>query len=159
MPPKPSVRANGKNKPKPKVTPADRVRLEWAGFETWLAAQRKEAEVQNEVRGRVLWQQIESKKRTLPQGFHPTLTKEFEEEMQKFAYETGSELVHRSRDEWERRLETAGLKAEDWDPMTLEEQEAVQSALAGLSDEEEDFAAHEGLETGEYSAPHQFVSD
>jgi hypothetical protein len=45
MPPKSAIRASGKPKPKPKMTPADRVRLEWAGFEAWLAVQRKEVEV------------------------------------------------------------------------------------------------------------------
>lgn len=154
MPPKSAVRASGKNKPKPKVTAADRVRLEWAGFEAWLDAQRKEVEVREEVRVQALRQQIESKKKTIPKGFHPTLMKDFEEGKEKIAYEEGYGLIHRSRDEWERRLEKAGLKAEDWDPMTYAEQEAVRSALAGFSDDDEEFATREAFEAAESSVLH-----
>ena len=155
MPPKP-----GKNKLKPKVPiPGDRVRNEWAGFEVWLETQRKEVAVQKEVKVRALQQQTEAKKRTLPKGFHPTVMKDFEDGKQKIAYEEDYELIHRSRDEWERRLEKAGLKAEDWDPMTLAEQEAVRSALAGLSDEDEDLETHEIFEFTENPALHQHVGE
>lgn len=158
MPPKPAVRASGKSKLKPKISLADRVRHEWAGFEVWLEGQRKQVDVQKEARVRALYQQIESKKRTLPKGFHPTLMKDFEDGKQKIAYEEAYELVHRSRDEWEQRLEKAGLKAEDWDPMTLAEQEAVRSALAGLSDDEDDFSTRENFDFVENPALHQFAA-
>jgi hypothetical protein len=64
--------------------------------------------------------------------------------------------VLRSRDEWDDRLGKAGLKAEDWDPMTYAEQEAVKAALAGDSDDE-DYAPPEVPETVDSSSLHRNV--
>lgn len=85
-----------------------------------------------------LSQQTESKKKKLPKGFHATLVKEFEDAREKAVRDSEREIVGRFRVEWEERLEKAGLRAEDWDPMTIAEQEAVRAALAGPSDDEED---------------------
>lgn len=136
MPPRSALRPNGKIK----TTLADRVRLEWSKFEAWLDTQRKEADVRIEGALHDLRLRMETTKRSLPKGFHPTLMKEYENEKRMIIddKEERSVLVIRSRIEWEERLEKAGLKAEDWDPMTFAEQEAVRAALAGDSDEEEE---------------------
>jgi len=158
MPPKSAFRTTGTSKPKPvakaKVTPADRARLEWAAFDSWLSVQRKEAEVGKTVKLQELRVELESAKKTIPKGFHSTLMKGYEEKKIKIAKAVQSELVLRSRDEWDERLEKAGLKAEDWDPMTYAEQEAVKAALAGDSDDE-DYAPHEIPETVDSSAMHR----
>lgn len=158
MPPKSAFRTSGKPKPAPKptVTPADKVRHEWAAFETWLSIQRREAAVGVAAKLQELRQQMESTKKTVPKGFHPTLMKEYEESKQGVGKEVEYGLVLRSRDEWDQRLETAGLKAEDWDPMTVAEQEAVRAALAGDSDDE-DYVAHETFETVNSSVMHHNV--
>jgi hypothetical protein len=160
MPPKSAFRTTGTSKPKPvakaKVTPADRARLEWAAFDSWLSIQRKEAEVGKTVKLQELRLELESAKKTIPKGFHSTLMKGYEEKKIEIAKAVQSELVLRSRDEWDERLEKAGLKAEDWDPMTYAEQEAVKAALAGDSDDE-DYAPHEIPETVDSSALHRNV--
>jgi hypothetical protein len=158
MPPKSAVRANGKSKaskaqpqaqppPQPKATPADRVRLEWAGFEVWLSSQRKEVGGKKQIKLEELRQQIEFTKRTIPKGFHPTVMMGFEEKKEKVVKEIEYELVLRSRDEWDERLDKAGLKAEDWDPMTFEEQEAVKAALASDEEENESEETSENIES------------
>lgn len=152
--PKPTIRTTAMpvSKPKPNKivvvapTPADKVRLEWAQFETWIAAQRKDASVTRESELSAAKQQMETKKRSLPKGFHATLMKDYEDGRQKIIRASERLLVDRFRVEWEERLEKAGLNVEDWDPMTPVEQEAVRSALEGPSDEEEDHTASHDIE-------------
>ena len=166
MPPKSAIRTAGKPKPKPQpqlqpkvtLTPADRVRFQWATFETeWLSVQRKELEVKKTGKLQELRQQMESTKKTIPKGFHPTLMREYEERKQGVAKEVEFELVLRSRDEWEERLDKAGLNAEDWDPMTSAEQETVRKALAGDSGDEE-YPTHVIPEAVNNYPSHQNVS-
>jgi hypothetical protein len=160
MPPKSAFRTTGSSKPKPvakaKVTPADRARLEWAAFDSWLSIQRREAEVDKTAKLQELRLELESAKKTVPKGFHATLMKGYEEKKKEIAKGVQFELVLRSRDEWDDRLEKAGLKAEDWDPMTYAEQEAVKAALAGDSDDE-DYAPPEVPETVDSSSLHRNV--
>jgi hypothetical protein len=160
MPPRSALRASGKSK----VTLADRVRLEWSKFEIWLETQRKEADIRIDDALQDLRQRMEITKRGLPKGFHPTLMKEYENEKRMILddREERAVLVMRSRVEWEERLGKAGLKAEDWDPMTFAEQDAVRAALAGDSDEEEEeeeYVSSNSLGSGQDTATHWNVSE
>ncbi|KZP23426.1 hypothetical protein FIBSPDRAFT_858364 [Athelia psychrophila] len=154
--PKPSARAAAQppapppSKPKakpaaPTVTPADKVRREWAQFEGWVAAQRKEAAGARESELLMAKQQMEMKKRGLPRGFHSKLVKEFENTKRKAERASERVLADRFLAEWEARLGRAGLNLEDWDPMTPADQEAVRSVLEGPSDDEADEAAAQEL--------------
>lgn len=104
---------------------SDRVRLEWIKFEVWLESEHKQLDIQRGAALREIKLRLDSSRRD------PTLTRGYEEEKEKLLdpmhdLET---LSLRFQAEWHRRLAKSGLKAEDWWPMTPDEQKAVRAAF------------------------------
>ncbi|KAF8189781.1 hypothetical protein K438DRAFT_1763427 [Mycena galopus ATCC 62051] len=111
------------------MQPSERVRRQWLAFEQWVALQRGAMEKQlleNFQDMDVKWNA--TRNRSTKQDHDKT----------KAAYrrELKDGLVTLAREDWQRRLQEAGLKDEDWGEMTMTETRAVENLLGGNSEEE-----------------------
>ncbi|KAL1744600.1 hypothetical protein HDZ31DRAFT_11905, partial [Schizophyllum fasciatum] len=108
----------------PPPTRQSRVRDLWAAFEQWHAQARGAADAKRVEAYKTLDKQYKSNnKKNRPSKA------EHEKAKEQKAREIDLELVHTARDEWERRLDEAGLRAEDWDDMSVGETRAVEKLL------------------------------
>jgi len=111
--------------PQPTPTRSDRVRQLWAQFEAWHAAETKRIEQQVTSELKDLdnkWQKTPSKKRG-SKAEHEERKKTRRKEIQKTF--TGNMV----REEWQNRLDKAGLQSDDWTNMTEVEQRSVERIL------------------------------
>ncbi|THU88743.1 hypothetical protein K435DRAFT_599662, partial [Dendrothele bispora CBS 962.96] len=109
----------------PKMTASDRVRQLWAQFEIWHAAETKriEKQVTDELRELdTKWRQTPSKKRS-PKAEHEARKKTRRGEIVKTF---NGNVV---REEWQKRLDGAGLQSDDWTDLTDIEQQQVEKIL------------------------------
>ncbi|KAJ7207210.1 hypothetical protein GGX14DRAFT_567764 [Mycena pura] len=114
------------------MLPADRVRRLWHGFEQWVATVPRLAMEEN----------IADKFREMDAEWTATPTRtrlpkpDHEKNKLKYRRDLEDGLVIFAREEWQRRLEEAGLRDEDWGEMTFKETLAVERLLGGDLDEE-----------------------
>ncbi|KAJ6608296.1 hypothetical protein B0H10DRAFT_528142 [Mycena sp. CBHHK59/15] len=114
------------------MQPPQRVRRQWHAFEQWIenvprvAMERERTEAFRDMDAK--WNVTPAKMRPSKQDHEKnkaTLRRELEEG-----------LITLAREEWQRRLEEAGLRDEDWGEMTFKETLAVERLLGGDLDEE-----------------------
>lgn len=116
---------------------SDRVRRLWLAFESWLAQQQVHARKRRDD----LLGDMDKKWRATPARFREQES-EHDANRMKLLRDLDEELVLAARTEWDRRLDNAGLKAEDWIDITLEETLAVERALGWELDDENSPATH-----------------
>ncbi|KAI0353384.1 hypothetical protein OH77DRAFT_1522573 [Trametes cingulata] len=121
--------------PAPRTAPAqkrtftrsDRVRAEWHDFEAaWVRPRQSQIEQELEE----LFKAAERTIRTKGKGGTPNGMDKIVNQMQR-------DFALAARDEWDARLQRAGLQAEDWTDMTLEEMISVEQVLAYEDSESE----------------------
>ncbi|KAI0367183.1 hypothetical protein BV20DRAFT_1054995 [Pilatotrama ljubarskyi] len=101
-------------------TRSDRVRAEWHDFEaTWVRTNQSQIERELDE----LFKAAERTSRAKGKGGTPSGMDKIVSQMQR-------DFALAARDEWEARLQRAGLQAEDWTDMTLEEMIAVEQVLS-----------------------------
>ncbi|KAJ7163477.1 hypothetical protein C8R43DRAFT_283339 [Mycena crocata] len=114
------------------MKPADRVRRQWHAFEQWVETVPRVAMEQAILEA--------SKENDAKWNATPTRTRPSKQDHEKnkatYRRELEDGLVTLAREEWQRRLEQAGLRDEDWGDMTFKETLAVERLLGGDLDEE-----------------------
>ncbi|KAG6335321.1 hypothetical protein ID866_3769 [Astraeus odoratus] len=116
--------------PQPIDTPASKVRREWERFiGNWYEPQKKKLEEQ-------LHKELATKYKK--SGSSKAQQKARDSELQQKLTQLAEQLAEPARSEWEKRLEAAHLREDQWIDMTLEEQRAVLSVFIGFFGDEED---------------------
>ncbi|KAJ7028003.1 hypothetical protein C8F04DRAFT_1120727 [Mycena alexandri] len=114
------------------MKPSERVRRQWRAFAQWVeTGPRVEMErgiTENFHNMDAKWNATTLRTRPSKQ--------DHEKSKATFRRELEDGLVTIAREEWQRRLEAAGLKDEDWGEMTFKETLAVERLLGGDLDEE-----------------------
>ncbi|KAJ7509437.1 hypothetical protein B0H11DRAFT_1249638 [Mycena galericulata] len=114
------------------MVPAERVRRQWHAFEQWVdtvprvAMEKEIAETSQNMDAK--WTATPARNRSSKQDHEKNKTA--------FRRELEDGLVTLAREEWQRRLEQAGLRDEDWGEMTFKETLAAERLLGGDLDEE-----------------------
>ncbi|KAI0646111.1 hypothetical protein C8Q79DRAFT_926156 [Trametes meyenii] len=104
-------------------TRSDRVRAEWRNFEeTWVVVRQKQIEKELDALFKEAEQTSRAKGKARSGGTP--------DGMDKIVSTMQREFALAARDEWEARLQRAGVQAEDWTDMTTEEMIAVEQVLA-----------------------------
>ncbi|KAJ6493003.1 hypothetical protein C8R45DRAFT_927800 [Mycena sanguinolenta] len=114
------------------MQPSERVRRQWLAFEQWIETVPRAA-----MEKQILetFQDMDAKWKTTPARTRPT-KQDHDQAKAAFRRELEDGLVTLAREDWQRRLEEAGLKDEDWGEMTFKETLAVEKLLGGDLDEE-----------------------
>ncbi|KAL4073630.1 hypothetical protein J3A83DRAFT_4370917 [Scleroderma citrinum] len=116
--------------PQPVESSATKVRREWQKFITdWYEPQQKK------IREQI---QKELATKYKKSGSLKTQQKARDSEFQQKISKLALQLAEPARIEWEKRLEAAQLREDEWDDMTSEEQQAVLSVFVGLFGDEEE---------------------
>ncbi|KAI6001556.1 hypothetical protein F5J12DRAFT_842939 [Pisolithus orientalis] len=116
--------------PPPVETPATKVRKEWQKFiVAWYEPEKKKLEEQLQKELTTKYKKSGSSK-----AQQKARTAELEKKLSNLA----KQLAERARNEWERRLEAAQLRENQWDDMTSEEQQAVMNVFVGFFGDEDD---------------------
>ncbi|KAI0674115.1 hypothetical protein C8Q78DRAFT_989142 [Trametes maxima] len=104
-------------------TRSDRVRAEWRDFEeTWVVVRQKQIEKELDALFKEAEQTSRAKGKARSGGTP--------DGMDKIVSTMQREFALAARDEWEARLQRAGVQAEDWTDMTAQEMIAVEQVLA-----------------------------
>lgn len=110
--------------PQPVETPATKVRREWQKFiSNWYEPQQKKLREQ-------IQKDLAAKYRN--SGLSKAQQKARDAELQKKFSQMAPQLAEPARTEWEKRLEAAQLREDEWNDMTSEEQQAVLNVFVGL---------------------------
>ncbi|KAF7349345.1 hypothetical protein MSAN_01724100 [Mycena sanguinolenta] len=114
------------------MQPSERVRRQWLAFEQWIETVPRAA-----MEKQILetFQDMDAKWKATPARTRPT-KQDHDKAKAAFRRELEDGLVTLAREDWQRRLEEAGLKDEDWGEMTFKETLAVEKLLGGDLDEE-----------------------
>ncbi|KAJ7151226.1 hypothetical protein C8R46DRAFT_1358112 [Mycena filopes] len=134
------------------MKPFERVRRQWLAFEQWLETGPR-VEMERGISEK--FHDMDAKWNATPLRTRPS-RQDHDKNKTAFRRETEDGLVTIAREEWQRRLEAAGLKDEDWGEMTFKETLAVERLLGGDLDEE-GMAIMESVaraEEAEVMAPH-----
>ncbi|KAI6007884.1 hypothetical protein EDC04DRAFT_2907562 [Pisolithus marmoratus] len=116
--------------PPPVETPATKVRREWQKFiVSWYRPEKKKLEEQLQKELTTKYKKSGSSK-----AQQKAKAAELDEKLSMLA----KQLAEPARNEWERRLEAAQLREDQWDDMTSEEQQAVMGVFVGFFGEEDD---------------------
>ncbi|KAF7350359.1 hypothetical protein MVEN_01340600 [Mycena venus] len=114
------------------MQPSERVRRQWLAFEQWVESVPRAA---MEQQISVTLDDMDAKWNATPTRTRST-KQDHDKSKATFRRELEDGLVTLAREEWQRRLEEAGLKDEDWGEMTFKETLAVERLLGGDLDEE-----------------------
>ncbi|KAJ7752467.1 hypothetical protein DFH07DRAFT_522104 [Mycena maculata] len=114
------------------MTPAERVRRQWHAFEQWVGTVPRVA-MEKEISE--TFQDMDAKWHATPTRSRSS-KQDHEASKNAFRRELEEGLVTLAREEWQRRLEQAGLRDEDWGDMTFKETLAAERLLGGDLDEE-----------------------
>jgi hypothetical protein len=125
----------------------EQIRREWASFQVWYTAMREEEENHN-----LYEKSANTTERNKPRQWFSNAvlpTPEGREIWRKALVE--GRVTTRAQEEWQRRLDNAGLKMEQWTNITLAENTAVAVTLWGSTVEEdtEDFAGSDSSDETE----------
>ncbi|KAI6002964.1 hypothetical protein EDD15DRAFT_1443850 [Pisolithus albus] len=116
--------------PPPTESAAAKVRTEWRQFiVSWYEPEKKKFEQQ-------LQKELTAKYKKL--GSSKIQQKARAAELDEKLCNLAKQLAEPARSEWERRLEAAQLREDQWDDMTSEEQQAVMRVFVGFFGDEED---------------------
>ncbi|KAJ7637256.1 hypothetical protein DFH06DRAFT_1219235 [Mycena polygramma] len=114
------------------MQPFERVRRQWHAFEQWVETVPRVA-MEKEIFDTL--QSMDAKWNATSARLRPS-KQDHEKSKSAFRRELEDGLVTLAREEWQRRLQEAGLKDEDWGDMTFKETLAVERLLGGDLDEE-----------------------
>jgi len=110
--------------PQPVETPAAKVRREWQKFiSNWYEPQLKKLKEQ-------IQKDLAAKYKN--SGLSKAQQKARDAELQKKVSQMAPQLAEPARTEWEKRLEAAQLREDEWNDMSTEEQQAVLNVFIGL---------------------------
>lgn len=116
--------------PPPAESSATKVRREWQKFiASWYEPEKKKFEQQ-------LQKELTAKYKK--SGSSKTQQKARAAELDEKLSNLVKQLAQPARSEWERRLEAAQLREDQWDDMTTEEQQAVMRVFVGFFGDEDD---------------------
>ncbi|KAJ7727749.1 hypothetical protein B0H16DRAFT_1590119 [Mycena metata] len=114
------------------MKPSERVRRQWLAFAQWVETGPR---VEMERGIAESFHNMDAKWNATPLRTRPS-KQDHEKSKTTLRRELEDGLVTIAREEWQRRLEAAGLKDEDWGQMTFKETLAVERLLGGDLDEE-----------------------
>jgi len=114
------------------MQPSERVRRQWLAFEQWVETVPR---VAMEKQILETFRDMDAKWNATPTRTRAT-KQDHDKDKAAFRRELEDGLVTLAREEWQRRLEVAGLKDEDWGEMAFTETLAVERLLGGDLDEE-----------------------